>query len=73
MIRMLWCTESSQATESYYVFVVSYVPSWFPGAKFKRLAQHWSSLLPALKDRPFDRVKRELVRFTDPFAVLSSH
>jgi hypothetical protein len=41
---------------------VKYVPSWFPGASFKRKAKGWKALLPDFVDKPFENVKAALVR-----------
>ena len=39
-----------------------YVPSWFPGASFKRFAEHYKPIVDKMIDRPFDAVKKEMVR-----------
>ena len=41
--------------------VLKYVPSWFPGAEFKRKAARWRALISETLERPYHRVKRELV------------
>jgi len=40
---------------------LKYVPSWFPGAGFKRKAARWRACISELLERPYHRVKRELV------------
>lgn len=40
--------------------IVKYVPSWFPGAGFKRKAQAWKKNLENTADIPFDFVKRQM-------------
>ena len=40
---------------------VKYVPDWFPGARFKKLAKHARNLLPPFVDEPFNTVKRDSV------------
>jgi hypothetical protein len=41
--------------------VLKYVPSWFPGAGFKRKAARWRAYIREMLERPYHRVKRELV------------
>ncbi|KAJ7106515.1 cytochrome P450 [Mycena epipterygia] len=40
--------------------VLKYVPTWFPGAGFKRKAREWRVLTRAMADRPFAQVKRNI-------------
>jgi hypothetical protein len=42
--------------------LVRYVPSWFPGASWKRLAVGWAADFRRFLDNPVDIVKKELVR-----------
>ena len=42
--------------------LVKYVPSWFPGAGFKRKAKVWKVEGQALVEDPFNQVKAEMVR-----------
>ena len=41
--------------------LVRHVPSWFPGAKFKRLAEKWRSTVLYAINHPFDELKRQMV------------
>ena len=41
---------------------VRYLPSWFPGAGFKRTASQWGRQLYDQSLEPHEYVKRELVR-----------
>ena len=41
--------------------VLKYVPSWFPGAGFKRKAARWRAYIREMPERPYRRVKRDLV------------
>ncbi|KZT58493.1 cytochrome P450 [Calocera cornea HHB12733] len=41
--------------------LVKYLPEWFPGAGFKRLAYRWNSYLKEIREVPFERVKRDVV------------
>ena len=41
--------------------VLKYVPSWFPGAGFKRKAARWRGSIYEMLERPYHRVKRDLV------------
>ncbi|KAG2018406.1 cytochrome P450 [Coprinopsis cinerea AmutBmut pab1-1] len=36
--------------------VLKYVPSWFPGAGFKRFAEYYANVVQKSRDRPFDYV-----------------
>ena len=40
---------------------LKYVPSWFPGAGFKRKAAWWRACICNMLERPYHRVKWELV------------
>lgn len=44
------------------MFLVKYVPSWIPGASFKRKANEWRKTAFRPRDIPFDWVENELVR-----------
>ena len=41
--------------------VLKYVPSWFPGAGFKRKAARWRASICEMLERPYRTVKRDLV------------
>ena len=41
--------------------LVKYVPSWFPGAKFKQEAAEWRTPTIALNEAPFAYVKQSMV------------
>ncbi|KAF9462161.1 cytochrome P450 [Collybia nuda] len=41
-----------------------YIPSWFPGAAFKRQAKEWAIPAARLKDSPFDDFKRSFAAGT---------
>lgn len=47
--------------------ILKYVPAWFPGASFQRVAQEGKAVGRDLVEVPFDQVKRAMVR--DPPAV----
>jgi hypothetical protein len=42
-------------------FQVKYLPSWFPGASFKREAKRMRTDLMRACERPYERVKKEVV------------
>ena len=42
-----------------------YLPAWFPGIDFKRLALGVKELTQQLQDAPIDFVKKGIVRFYD--------
>ncbi|KDQ17442.1 hypothetical protein BOTBODRAFT_172482 [Botryobasidium botryosum FD-172 SS1] len=39
--------------------ILKYVPSWFPGAKFKKEAKRLRALVESMMDHPFQRVKSD--------------
>ena len=41
--------------------ILVYVPSWFPGAGFKKKAAHWRKLGEILTEKPFRYVQEQLV------------
>lgn len=47
--------------EKTYTFAVQYIPAWFPGAGFKRLAREWREGLDRLYDVPFNFVLSGMV------------
>ena len=42
-------------------FSVRYVPSWLPGAGFKRKAQKYRKTIEAMLDRPYEYVQQQMV------------
>jgi hypothetical protein len=42
-------------------FAVRYLPSWFPGAGFKRYAVEWKELIEAFVNEPFEHCKETMV------------
>ena len=44
-------------------FTVKYIPSWFPGAGFKRRAKKYAAVLHDLVEIPHNYVKTQLVRY----------
>ena len=47
--------------------LLKYVPSWVPGAGFKKKAARWKAALVNMTEKPFEYVKEQLVqdRFLD--------
>lgn len=41
--------------------ILKYVPSWMPGAKFKRDAKEWNALLKGSVDKPFEAANQAMV------------
>ena len=41
--------------------ILKYVPSWFPGAGFKKKAAHWREVNKSLTQNPFRYVEEQLV------------
>ena len=37
------------------------MPSWLPGARFKRYAQEWYPIVSRSSKSPYEKVKRDLV------------
>jgi hypothetical protein len=48
---------------SFTIFSVKYVPTWFPGANFKRTATRWRRTVRDMLDRPFNMVKERMVEY----------
>ena len=44
--------------------ILKYVPSWFPGAGFKRKAAHWREATNTMAEKPFRHVQEQLVLFS---------
>lgn len=38
-----------------------YIPEWFPGAKFKRMAKEWLAVTMKLRDDEYLNVKEQVV------------
>ncbi|KIK54687.1 hypothetical protein GYMLUDRAFT_63070 [Collybiopsis luxurians FD-317 M1] len=41
-----------------FIPILKYIPSWLPGAQFKRDAKVWNREVKAMIDEPFERVKK---------------
>ena len=41
--------------------ILKYVPSWVPGAGFKRKAAYWREITNAMAEKPFRHVQEQLV------------
>jgi cytochrome P450 len=50
---------------------VQYIPDWFPGANFKRIAKEWKGVNDYLHTKPYDTVKAEMAAGTHPGSVTS--
>lgn len=48
--------------------ILKYVPSWFPGASFKRKAKEWSRYADEILERPFKALKEDIVRRSHRFS-----
>ncbi|KAJ7113941.1 cytochrome P450 [Mycena epipterygia] len=46
--------------------VLQYVPSWFPGADFKRKAKKWRKVMREVVERPFKEAKRNIAMGNAP-------
>jgi hypothetical protein len=40
---------------------VKHVPTWIPGARFKRDAREWGKVVDQLRRRPYEMVKKQMV------------
>lgn len=49
---------------------VKYIPNWFPGAGFKRLAEEASRKNATYMKLPYDLVNRQLVSFIVRFLIV---
>lgn len=60
-----WCSTGYSRQPSVLIagIVVKYVPTWLPGAGFKREAKQWRQQLDQLAHTPFNIVKDEVVSF----------
>lgn len=47
-------------------YAVKYVPSWLPGAQFKRDGRVWREIQRRARDLPFQKVVENMVSFHDP-------
>ncbi|KAG6868405.1 hypothetical protein C0993_003642, partial [Termitomyces sp. T159_Od127] len=52
--------------------ILRFVPSWFPGAGFKRTAKEWASTLVDMVEYPHDFVKRSMATGVAPVSFTSS-
>ena len=41
---------------------MKHIPTWFPGAQFKRDAEVWKGKMEAFVNKPFDYAREEMVR-----------
>ena len=51
--------------------ILKYVPSWFPGAGFKKKAARWREARDAMAERPFCHVQEQLVQVHFFSSILS--
>lgn len=42
--------------------ILRYIPSWFPGAHFQKLAAEWRKNLTHMVETPFELVRKQVVR-----------
>ncbi|KAH9899373.1 O-methylsterigmatocystin oxidoreductase [Cubamyces lactineus] len=52
--------------------ILRHLPSWFPGAGFKRDAASWKPAVLALRNAPFDHAKREVAEGTARPSIVAS-
>jgi cytochrome P450 len=51
--------------------IVRYIPDWFPGAQFKRLAKEWCATKDVLLSKPYNEVKAQMAAGTHAGSVTS--
>lgn len=56
-IRLYLSASRSRLT----LLIVKYIPSWFPGAGFKKEANAWKQMTDNMIDLPYAAVKQEIV------------
>ncbi|KAG6333886.1 hypothetical protein ID866_5199 [Astraeus odoratus] len=64
----------STATGAFMVDVIPalrYIPEWFPGAGFKRLAREWNATLQEMVDQPYKFVKDQMAAGIAPKSFTS--
>lgn len=49
--------------------ILKHVPSWFPGAGFKRKASHYASINAEVVNLPFKAVQRSMVSYWLPITT----
>jgi len=52
--------------------ILRHLPSWFPGAQFKRDAKVWKTVMQAAERQPFEMVKRQRAAGAMPRATFTS-
>ncbi|KAF5367940.1 hypothetical protein D9758_004326 [Tetrapyrgos nigripes] len=50
---------------------LQYIPEWFPGAGFQRIAKEWASTLEAMVDQPYQWVKSRVAEGTAELSFIS--
>ncbi|KAF7343507.1 hypothetical protein MSAN_01971000 [Mycena sanguinolenta] len=53
------------------ISALKYIPSWFPGADFKRKARYWRNFTHDLRELPFAQTKRDMVTGTAALSFVS--
>lgn len=59
--RIIFCVLYADRAVKSHRYAVKYIPSWFPGAAFKRDAKRLRGLLETMTYRPFEQVKTNMV------------
>ena len=54
-----------------YIPILKYVPSWMPGASFKRKAHEWRRLSREMLESQFETVKLKMVSRVTSFVLVS--
>ena len=50
--------------------ILKYVPSWFPGAGFKKKAKRWRACFANIIEKPYQRVMDDLARTTSLLQIV---
>ena len=50
-----------------YLPFLRFIPSWVPGARFKRFAEYYKEFVTRMVEQPFEVVRKSLVSIFAPF------
>lgn len=53
--------------------ILRFIPSWFPGARFKREGEEWTRIVRRLRDTPWNATAAAMVRSICAFVVTATH
>ncbi len=53
--------------------ILRFLPSWLPGARFKREGKEWTQIVRRLRDTPWNATVAAMVRSAHPSFVVAAH